>query len=144
MNIFPIFENRIYAFKLWKKTINYWPDDEIKLRFVESNSQYWFILYCIWHNLGEKIGFAKNIALSRNYQKFKERFEKKAILRFGIYRQKKSNKRLEDNEIGYELYLFKKSKIIYDLVFLNYSDLSPSTIEFRCIDETVRNNAQKI
>ena len=41
MNVIPLFEDKMPAFRLWKKTIDWWPDDEIKLRFVEQGGSYW-------------------------------------------------------------------------------------------------------
>ena len=71
MNIFPLFENKRDAFKLWKKTVNWWPDDKIMLTFVEAETKYWFILYCKSSVLNQNLGFVKSIPMSQNYQKFK-------------------------------------------------------------------------
>ena len=76
MNIFPLFENKRDAFKLWKKTVNWWPDDKIMLTFVEAETRYWFILYCKSSVLDQNLGFVKSIPMSQNYQKFKDGVEK--------------------------------------------------------------------
>ena len=106
MNIFPLFENKRDAFKLWKKTVNWWPDDKIMLTFVEAETKYWFILYCKSSVLDQNLGFVKSIPMSQNYQKFKDGVEKTAILRFGIYKTKESKARREDPD--YDLELLKK------------------------------------
>jgi hypothetical protein len=138
MNIFPIFEDRMYAFKLWKKTIEWWPDDEIKLRFIEQDSNYWFILYGGSEYTNNNTGFVKNIPLSENYLRFKEGFEQEAILRFGIYKENKN--RQKDDEEKFALELLKKSKSIYNINFLEYSDLTTSSIEWECI-KVIHGNA---
>jgi hypothetical protein len=131
MNIFPLFENKRDAFKLWKKTVNWWPDDKIMLTFVEAETKYWFILYCKSSVLDQNLGFVKSIPMSQNYQKFKDGVEKTAILRFGIYKTKESKARREDT--GYDLELLKKSKMVYNILFQSYQHLSPRSIEYNSI-----------
>lgn len=131
MNIFPLFENKRDAFKLWKKTVNWWPDDKIMLTFVEAETKYWFILYCKSSVLDQSLGFVKSIPMSQNYQKFKHGVEKTAILRFGIYKTKESKARREDPD--YDLELLKKSKMVYNILFQSYQHLSPHSIEYNSI-----------
>ena len=143
MNVFPMFEDRMYAFKLWKKTIEWWPDDQIKLRFIEGDSNYWFILYGDSEYKDDNTGFVKNVPLSENYQRFKEGCENKAILRFGIYKENIKSKK--DNDEKFALELLKKSKSVYDIKFLQYSDLAFDTIEWDCICKNKSDtNAQKV
>jgi hypothetical protein len=131
MNIFPLFENKRDAFKLWKKTVNWWPDDKIMLTFVEAETKYWFILYCKSSVLDQNLGFVKSIPMSQNYQKFKDGVEKTAILRFGIYKTKESKVRRQDRD--YDLELLKKSKMVYNILFQSYQHLSPHSIEYNSI-----------
>jgi hypothetical protein len=133
MNVFPIFEDKTYAFKLWKKTINWWPDDEIKLRFIENGDEYWFILYGSSLFEKENMGFVKNMLISENYQRFKVGYEKKVILRFGIYREKTKRIGAGAQDDNFTLELLKKSKLVYDIKFFQYSDLPNSSIERQCI-----------
>lgn len=130
MNVFPLFEDKMFAFKLWKKTADWWPDDEIRMRFVEDGDQYWFILYGSSKYSGDNTGFAKKIQISENYRRFKEGFEKRAILRFGVYKQKPKKK-----EDKYDLEILKKTKSVYDVKFLSMSDIAPGSIEELCIRE---------
>lgn len=132
MNVFPIFENKMYAFKLWNKTVDWWSDDQIRLRFVEDVTNYWFILYGGSKYKNDNTGFVKNVPISENYMRFKEGYEQKAIIRFGIYKLK--TKRKDDDE-EFDLELLKKSKSAYDIKFLQYSDLTSDSIEWRCIRE---------
>ncbi len=129
MNVFPLFQDKMAAFKLWKKTIEWWPDDKIKLRFVEQDDSYWFILYGGSDYKNDNTGFVKKVQFSENYERFKAGYEKKAILRFGIYKENaKGDKK-------YDLEVLKKSKSVYDIAFLKYSDLAPDSIEWQIIQE---------
>ena len=132
MNVFPIFENKGYASKLWDKSIRWWPDDEIRLRFVEEgeDDSYWFVLYNTAQHIDECTGFAKNLKLSDNYRRFKVGYEKQVILRFGIYKDNlKKEKKEGDMKKKFDLELLKKHKTVYDIKFLNFSNLSADSIE---------------
>ena len=137
MNVLPLFKDKRYAFKLWKKTIEWWPDDEIKLRFVEYNDKYWFILYRGSKYKGEKIGFVKDFLISENYKRFKCGYEKQVILRFAVYKENK-NKEIADNKFSLEL--LKRSKSVYDIEFLQYFDLPSDSVEDQCIKSTCGSN----
>jgi hypothetical protein len=129
MNVFPLFQDKMAAFKLWKRTIEWWPDDKIKLRFVEEGDSYWFILYGGSDYKQDNTGFVKKVQISENYERFKAGYEKKATLRFGIYREKvKGDKK-------YDLEILKKSKSVYDIAFLRCSDLAQDSIEGQVIQE---------
>jgi hypothetical protein len=71
---------------------------------------------------------------SDNYKRFKTGYEKKAILRFGIYKES-PKKKDDDGNRKYDLEILKKSKSVYDIAFLNYEELSPESIEWQCIEE---------
>jgi hypothetical protein len=136
MNVIPLFEDKMFAYRLWKKTIEWWPDDKIKLRFVEQDDSYWFIIYGSSTYKDDNTGFVKKVPmLSENYKRFKVGYEKKAILRFGIYREKNLKKKEEEDDKKYDLEILKKSKSIYDIAFLKYEQLSPESIEWQCIEE---------
>ena len=131
MNIFPLFEDKRDAIKLWKKAVDWWPDDKIMLTFVEAETKYWFILYCKSSLLDQNLGFVKSIPMSENYKKFKHGVEKIALLRFGIYKTNKPKAHSEGPE--YDLELLKKSKMIYNILFQRYEDLSPYSVEYNSI-----------
>jgi hypothetical protein len=137
MNVFPLFQEKKYASKLWDKSIYWWPDDQIKLRFVEKGNNYWFILYNNSQNVDENTGFAKDFQLSANYQRFKEGYEKQAILRFGIYRENIKNKK---DQGKFNLELLKKHKMVYDIKFLDLSSLSDDSVEMSFISSFNGNN----
>lgn len=130
MNVFPLFEDKMSAFRLWKKTINWWPDDKIKLRFVEQGDSYWFILYGGSDYTKDNTGFVKKVQVSENYERFKVGYEKKAILRFGIIKEGKKK-----GGSKYDLEVLKKSKSVYDIMFLKYEELASDSVEWQCIQE---------
>jgi hypothetical protein len=132
MNVIPLFEDKVPAYRLWKKTIEWWPDDEIKVRFVEESNSYWLIIYGGSTYKGDNTGFVKKVQVSDHYKRFKAGYEKKAILRFGIY---KENPKKKDDDRKYDLEILKKSKSVYDIAFLKYEELSPESIEWQCIEE---------
>lgn len=132
MNVFPLFENKMSAFRLWKKTIEWWPDDQIKLRFVEQDENYWFILYGGSDYSKDNTGFVKKVPVSENYERFKVGYEKKAILRFGIY---KENPKKDDKGSKYNLEVLKKAKSVYDITFAKYGELAQDSVEWQCIQE---------
>jgi len=117
------------AFRLWKKTIEWWPDDKIKLRFIEDDGTYWFILYGGSDYKRDNTGFVKRVPVSENYERFKVGYEKKATLRFGIYKEDATDYK------KYNLEILRKSKSIYDIAFLQYSKLMCESIEWQCIQE---------
>jgi hypothetical protein len=131
MNVFPLFEDKMSAFRLWKKTIEWWPDDAIKLRFVEQGDNYWFILYGGSVYTKDNTGFVKRVPVSENYERFKAGYEKKAILRFGIYKEGAKKK----GRSKYDLEVLKKSKSVYDIAFAKYEELAPDSVEWQCIQE---------
>lgn len=131
MNVFPLFGDKMAAFKLWKKTVEWWPDDQIKLRFVEQGDSYWFILYGGSVYTGESVGFVKKVPVSENYERFKAGYEKKAIVRFGIYKEDVKKK----DGSKFDLEVLKKAKSVYDIAFVKYEDLAPESVEWQCIQE---------
>lgn len=143
MNVLPLFEDKRYALKLWKKTIEWWPDDEIKLRFVEYNDKYWFILYGGSKYKGDNTGFIKHFQISENYKRFKHGYETQVLLRFAIYKENKNKERIDNNN-KFGLELLKRSKSIFDIKFLNYFDLPSDSIESKCIQSMSGPNAEKV
>jgi len=44
MNVTPLFIDRKEAISLWHDTIHSWVDPSIKIRFLELDDKYWFIM----------------------------------------------------------------------------------------------------
>jgi hypothetical protein len=141
MNVFPIFEDKRYASKLWDETIRWWPDDEIRLRFVERGleNNYWFILYNTAQHMDENTGFTKKLQLSENFHRFKVGYEKQVILRFGIYNEKPKKEGKDKDKKNFGLELLKKHKTVYDIQFMDFSNLSEHSIEMECIADDWKN-----
>jgi hypothetical protein len=104
-----IFDRRKTLFNAWNKIIKWWPDHEIKMRFVETNHSYEFILYGDSVALETSWVFLKALKVSENYKTFKNDYEGAALLRLALYRPK---------EDSYELELFDYTKRLTDVVFL--------------------------
>lgn len=143
MNILILYSDRKLAIKTWNEYIHWWPDDQIVLRFIEDGDHYWFILYQRGKNLfsKENVGFFKRNQLTQNYLRFKENFDQKTILRFSLYKsvENKTNDmdKTQNNENVYkrnnpsfELNIFKRLKTIYDVKFLNKSELDSNSVEY--------------
>lgn len=148
MNILILYNNRKLAIKTWNENIHWWPDDQITLRFIEDGDYYWFILYQNGKNLysKESIGYFKKNQLTENYLRFKKNFDQKALLRFALYKSVENknddNDNLEKNKNTYkpnsppfELDIFKRMKIIYDVKFQDKKDLESNSMESSLIEK---------
>jgi hypothetical protein len=152
MNILILYTDRKIAIKIWNENINWWPDDQIILRFIEDNGDYWFILYQRGKNLlsKENVGFFKKNPITQNYLRFKENFDQKTILRFALYKSvekkvtekndKDENKEDESsNKSTFEINIFKRMKTVYDVKFLKLDELEENSVELNLINS---NDAQ--
>jgi hypothetical protein len=147
MNILLLFTDRKTAIKIWNENIHWWPDDQIILRFIEDEEYYWFFLYQQGKNLfsKENIGFYKKNVLTQNYLRFKKNFEQKTIFRFALYKtsERKIARKDEDDKddrenevstnVNFELNIFKRMKVIYDVKFLKINELEDNNFEYSLI-----------
>ena len=140
MNVLLLFSSRMSAARLWNNTVDGWADNQIKLQFVEEKDQYWIILFHEGSSLLLKnsMGFIKYIPKSKNYERFKTRFEDKIILRFAIYSKKSKNKEVGNAE--YELNLLKKMKYVYRVEFLQSEDIPLNSMVLKIIDDVKRSS----
>jgi hypothetical protein len=147
MNILILYTDRKIAIKIWNENINWWPDDQIILRFIEDKEDYWFILYKRGKNLlsKENVGFFKKNPITQNYLRFKKNFDQKTLLRFALYKSvekkdtdnkdKDGNKENESsNQPTFEINIFKRMKTVYDVKFLKLDDLEENSIELNLIN----------
>ena len=72
MNIVPLFNDRKYPTNLWHDTIHWWVDPAIKVRFVESDDRYWFVMGSESQKPETNLYFFKELPKSKNYERFKE------------------------------------------------------------------------
>ena len=131
LNVFPLFEDKIYAIDLWKKTFDSLDDHQIRIRFVEHEDNYWFIVYAV--ESGHNVEFVKNVLLSENYQKFREGFVDRVILRFCIYKKNAEGVTKNDGIKG-RFEILRKSKTVTDVKFMKYTDLPSDSIEKRLVE----------
>jgi hypothetical protein len=112
-NVLLIFKERKNLLNGWNKVIKYWPDDEIKIRFVEANDSYEFILYGESRILLTRYVFLKSLKTSEHYTRCKDEYDGAVYLGLALYKPK---------EDSYELEVFKYRKKISDVKFLKETD----------------------
>jgi len=161
MNIVPLFPERKQAANLWHATIHWWPDHDIKLRFVETGDKYWFIMGSDSKKQATNISFFKILSKSEHYERFKNGHGGEAYLRFGVYStmHKKDAKddtvcncrhRLDDHEEGdsdaclvedcsckkfesFQVNLLKRQKTITDIKFLQEDQVKEDPLTWNCL-----------
>jgi len=119
-----IFDKRKTLLHAWKDVIKYWPDDEIRMRFVERNDSYDFVLYGESRILLSKFIFLKGLKISDHYRRFKDEYDGAAYLGLALYKPK---------DDSYELEIFNYSKRVTDLEFLKESEVDKDSIVLRSV-----------
>lgn len=110
-----LLDNRKKVADTWNKILKYFPDDEIKARFVEVDSRYEFVLYCKSRILQSTWVFYKSLNMSPHYRQFKEDYDGAAVLKLALYIKKKKE---EDNQLE----IFKYQKRLTDVRFISESE----------------------
>ena len=87
MNVVPLVSDQTESTRLWHDVIYWWLDHTIKIRFVESEDSYWFIMGAETKKPSSNLSFYKNIARSENYERFKNGHDGEAYLRLGVYKK---------------------------------------------------------
>lgn len=111
--VYLIFNNKKKLVSAWNDIIKYWPDYEIKMAFVEGDTNYEFVLYCQSRILGKTIVFLKSLKISDHYLQFAEEYNGSASLQIANYTPKKGE---------YALEIFKFKKKITGVQFLKKQD----------------------
>ena len=88
MNVAPLVSSRKEYANLWHDTIRYWIDPNIKIRFVETGDQYWFIMGADSQKPESNVSFYKLLQKSEHYERFKKGHDGEAYLRLGTYAHK--------------------------------------------------------
>ena len=114
MNVFPIFSDKKQANKIWESVIKWWIDPSIKIRFVEVDDDYWFVMGGDTPFPESNKSFFKVLKKSEHYERFKKGHNGEAYLRMGVYREKNESSPVE---------LFKKKKLVTDIKFLQKSQV---------------------
>lgn len=157
MNVVPLFSDRKKASDIWHDTVHWWNDHDIKLRFVESDDQYWFILASESKRPDKNRSFFKVLQKSENYLRFKKGHMGEAYLRFGVYSPKKEKDVKDDaactcghikedhDEIcqiegcdckkfeSFVVNLLKKKKTITNIKFLEEKDVKDDAVCWNCL-----------
>jgi hypothetical protein len=110
-----LFDDKKRLLKSWNDVIKWWPDDEIKVRFIEIDREecyYGFIMYCITRILQDTWVFFKLLSMSDHYKRLKEEYDEKIYIDLALYLQ-------ESNELN----IFKHRKVVKDVIFLRNRDL---------------------
>ena len=92
-----MFPERKPAANLWIETVKWWIDHTIKIRFVESGDEYWFVMSAESKKADTNMNFFKVMPKSENYERFKKGHDGSAFLRFGVYTKKSFNEVKKDN-----------------------------------------------
>ena len=79
----------------------------------------------------------KKVPISENYRRFKAGYEKKAMLRFGIYKENTDPKKKDKdgNMKKFDLEVLKKAKSVYDISFVQMPDVARDSVEWQCIQQ---------
>jgi hypothetical protein len=161
MNVVPLFSERKQATNLWNETIHWWNDHSIKIRFVETDEQYWFIMGGESRKPQTNKSFFKILDKSQNYERFKNGHQGEAYLRLGTYTKLSKNDVKddaicncghikEDHEIEhddacliedctckkfetFQVNLLKKKKTITDIKFLQEDQIKDDPLTWNCL-----------
>ena len=162
MNVVPLFMERKKAVNMWHDTINWWQDHSIKIRFVESGDNYWFIMGADSSHPQSNVSFFKVLSKSENYERFKRGNQGEAYLRLGIYadKQLKDVKKdalcdcghasedhdKNDNDAclyeicdckkfkSFQVNLLKKKKTVTNIEFLDEQNVKDDSLSWNCLN----------
>lgn len=162
MNIVPLFSDRKDALQIWHDTIHWWLDHSIKVRFVESGDQYWFIMGSDSQHPNNNLSFFKTLHKSENYERFKRGHGGEAYLRLGMY-TKKTLKEVKGDELcncghmaedhddedndeclfedcncktfqSFQVNLLKRKKTISNIEFMQEDEIKNDPLAWNCLN----------
>lgn len=158
----PLFSERKRASNIWHDTIHWWVDPTIKIRFVETGNNYWFVMGAESKKPDSNRSFFKLLSTSENYKRFKKGHGGEAYLRFGIYTKQFKNDvkddavcdcghLMEDHDDSkenegclydecnckkfesFQITLLKKKKNITDIKFLKETEIKDDPLSWNCL-----------
>ncbi len=157
MNVIPLFNDRKKATNIWNEYVHWWSDHDIKLRFVETDEIYWFIIASETRRPDHNMALFKILPKSDNYARFKKGHLGEAYFRFATYSEKQENDakdhavcqcahEKEDHNGNcnidgckckkfqtFELQIFKKKKTITDIKFFEEKDVKNDSLSWNCL-----------
>ena len=162
MNVVPLFRERKQATKIWLDSIRKWLDHSIKIRFVETNDKYWFIMGADSQNPQTNLSFFKLLAKSESFERFKKGHDGEAYLRLGVYAEKfledvkkdavcncghaaEDHDKKDNDSCLYEICnckkfksfqvnLLKKKKTVTNILFLDEKDVKDDPLAWNCLN----------
>lgn len=114
-----IFNKKKTLHDTWRNIIKWWPDDEIRTRFVEKDDSFDYVLYGKSNILRKQWVFLKSLKSSIHYKKFKTEYDGTAYLGFALY--------MPTND-SYELVIFDYKKKITDIRFLSEQEAEQDSV----------------
>ncbi|QUC64906.1 hypothetical protein NsoK4_01080 [Nitrosopumilus sp. K4] len=161
MNVVPLFSDRKEATNLWTEKIHWWTDPSIKIRFVEIDDDYWFIMGAESQKPDSNMSFFKTLPKSENYERFKKGHGGEAYLRLGVYSEQTLNDvkkdalcscghAAEDHDEGdndaclykvcickkfssFQVNLLKRKKTVTDISFVDEKDAKDDPLVWNCL-----------
>ncbi|MBI1663513.1 MAG: hypothetical protein IS860_08510 [Nitrosopumilus sp.] len=162
MNVVPLVSDRKESASIWHDTIRYWVDPSIKIRFVEIDDKYWFIMGADSQKPDTNMSFYKVLQKSENYERFKKGHGGEAYLRLGTYAKKSLDDAKKDamcncgheavdHDEGdgdaclfntcdckkfssFQVNLLKRKKTITDIKFLEEKDVKDDPLVWNCFN----------
>ena len=161
MNVVPLITDRKQSASLWHDSIHWWVDPSIKIRFVEMENDYWFIMGSDSQKPDTNLAFFKILPKSEHYERFKAGHGGEAYLRLGVYAEKSltdvkkdalctCDHEAQDHDEGdgdvclfksckckifssFQVNLLKRKKTITDIKFLEEKDTTLN-LEFKLMN----------
>ena len=172
MNIVPLFTDRKESSSIWHDTIHWWVDPSIKIRFVEIDDDYWFIMGSDSQKPETNFSFFKILPKSENYERFKKGHGGEAYLRLGVYAKKSLNDVKKDafcncnheaqdhdendgdvclynscdcNQFSsFQITLLKRKKTTTDIKFLKEEDVKDDPLAWNCLNINKYSKSRKV
>ena len=161
MNVVPLFPEREIAANIWTETVHWWVPPTIRLRFVESGSDIWFIAAAESSRPETNMAFFKVLQRSENYERFKKGHGGEAYFRMGMYKKKyrddvkddaicdcghekldhdygeESGCMYEDcpceKFVSFQVTLLRKKKIVTNIRFIREDQIQQDPLAWNCL-----------
>ncbi len=163
MNVVPLFLDRREGLKIWQNVIHWWSDMSVRIRFVENDKQYWFIMGAESKRPDTNLSFYKVLTRSPHYERFKAGWDEAAYLRFGEY-SVQDIKKAKDSDMcncghlagdhadddgssecleeecsckeyaSTQIYMLKRKKTVTDIIFMDESQVRDDPLAWNCIN----------